>query len=175
MLLPDLDHGLEWCENQILASAGVSDDARQTWEEQFGDLLTPSGTVEGLLPYLERQEVAAGAYLMHERDMADYVYFLTAGQLTARLDQGNAAPVRLETMRAGHVVGEIGFYLGKERTAAVVADEPSTVYRISAASLERLEREAPKIASAFHGMLARLLAERAGHLIVVVNSLQRKA
>ncbi len=112
---------------------------------------------------------------MHERDMADYVYFLTAGQLTARLDQGNAAPVRLETMRAGHVVGEIGFYLGKERTAAVVADEPSTVYRISAASLERLEREAPKIASAFHGMLARLLAERAGHLIVVVNSLQRKA
>jgi CRP-like cAMP-binding protein len=96
-----------------------------------------------------------------------------SGQVTAQLEQEDQAPVRLETMRSGRVVGEIGFYLGKVRTAAVVADEACTVYRLSSASLERMEREAPQGAFTFHRIIIHLLAERATHLIRTVSALQR--
>ena len=110
---------------------------------------------------------------MHQGDAPDYVYFVESGQVTAQLERGDQAPVRLETMRSGLAVGEIGFYLGKVRTAAVVADEPCTVYRLSSSDLERMEREAPEGAFAFHRIIIHLLAERATHLIRTVSALQR--
>ena len=174
LIFLDLDHGLEWCENQILATAGLPiDDTGQTIQKQFQELLPASAKLDSLLKYLEPQKVARGAYLMHQGDAPDYVYFVETGQVTAQLEAEDQAPVRLETMRAGRVVGEIGFYLGKVRTAAVVADEPCTVYRLSASSLERMEREAPKGAFVFHRIINHLLAERASHLIRTVSALRR--
>jgi SulP family sulfate permease len=70
-------------------------------------------------------------------------------------------------------VGELGFYLDRRRTAAVIADEPSCVYRITRHDLRRLEQENPDAASAFHLIIARLLSERVVHLIDTVDALQR--
>jgi SulP family sulfate permease len=175
LVFPDLDHGLEWCENQILETAGLPiDDAGQTIEEQLQELLPAPAGLDSLLKYLERQRVDGGSYLMHQGDAPDYVYFVEGGQITAQLEQEGQAPVRLGTMRSGPVVvGELGFYLGKVRTAAVVADEPCTVYRLSSSGLERMEREAPEAAFAFHRIISYLLAERASHLIRTVSALQR--
>jgi SulP family sulfate permease len=170
----DLDHGLEWCETHILETVGLlPDDAGHTIDEQIQELLPAPGGLESLLKYLERQRVDGGTYLMRQGDAPDYVYFVEDGQVTAQLEQEGQAPVRLETMRSGRVVGELGFYLGKVRTAAVVADEASTVYRLSSSDLERMERETPEGASAFHRIIVHLLAERASHLIRTVSALQR--
>lgn len=174
LVFPDLDHGLEWCENEILKTAGLPpDDAGETIEEQIQELLPAPAGLDSLLKYLERQRVDGGTYLMHQGDAPDYVYFVEDGQVTAQLEQEGQAPVRLETMRSGRVVGELGFYLGKVRTAAVVADEPCTVYRLSSGDLQEMEREAPEGAFAFHRIIIHLLAERATHLIRTVSALQR--
>jgi hypothetical protein len=45
--------------------------------------------------------------------------------------------VRLETMRGGHIVGAVGFHTGAERTLSVVADEPTTLYRLTRAAWPR--------------------------------------
>jgi len=174
LVFPDLDHGLEWCENEILKTAGLPpDDAGETIEEQIQELLPAPAGLDSLLKYLERQRVDGGTYLMHQGDAPDYVYFVEDGQVTAQLEQEGQTPVRLETMRSGRVVGELGFYLGKVRTAAVVADEPCTVYRLSSGDLQEMEREAPEGAFAFHRIIIHLLAERATHLIRTVSALQR--
>jgi SulP family sulfate permease len=174
LVFADLDHGLEWCENQILAQADLSVDvAEQTLQEQFQELLPSTTSLASLFQYLEQQPMEAGTYLMHQGNPPDCIYFVEAGQVTAQLERSGQAPVRLETMRDGRVVGEIGFYLSQERTAAVVADEPSLVYRLSADGLEKMERQSPEAASAFHRIIIHLLAERASHLIRVVSALQR--
>jgi SulP family sulfate permease len=76
-------------------------------------------------------------------------------------------------MRNGRVVGEIGFYLGQDRTASIVADEASTLYRLSRQDLQRIEREDPEVAAILHRIIVHLLAERVTHLIKTVNALQQ--
>jgi SulP family sulfate permease len=71
------------------------------------------------------------------------------------------------------VVGELGFYLGSQRTASVVADEASKIYVLSDDDLRKMEAIDPEAASTFHRLIIHLLAERVVHLIKTVNALQR--
>ncbi|MFV9505270.1 MAG: hypothetical protein AB4911_11970 [Oscillochloridaceae bacterium umkhey_bin13] len=66
-------------------------------------------------------------------------------------------------------MGEIGFYLQAPRTSDVICDEACVVYRLSAAALERMQQEQPKLASAFHEHLARRMAERLNHTVQVLD------
>jgi sulfate permease, SulP family len=176
LIFSDLDHGLEWCEDQILTRLDSSSaEGLQSLQQQLQELLSSSANLAALFNYLELQEVEADTYLIHQGDAPDHIYFVASGRVTARLERPGKTPVRLETMRAGRVVGEIGFYLGRARTACVVAEEPSTVYRLTASSLERMEQHAPEAASALHRIIVHLLAERVSHLIVAINTLQRRA
>ena len=77
--------------------------------------------------------------------------------------------MRLRTMGAGTIVGEEGLYLRASAPASVVATQPSVVYRLSFDRLAQLEREAPRVAAAFHRFIAELLSER---LVSATDTLQ---
>lgn len=171
---PDLDHGLEWCENQILLAAGVNpDDDKESLRFQFSALLPNATNLDNLLNYFERLEVGSGYYLMKQGDPPEDLYFIETGQVTAQLEFPDRSPVRLEKMRGGRVVGEIGFYLNRPRTAAVVTNQPSTIYRLSMQTVKQMEQHDPAAASLFHQGINRLVSERVAHLINTVNALQR--
>jgi SulP family sulfate permease len=76
-------------------------------------------------------------------------------------------------MRNGRIVGEIGFYLGEKRTASVITDEKSVIYRLSIKDLERLEKKNPETANILHQVVVHLMAVRFTHLIKTVNALQK--
>ena len=173
-IFPDLDRGLEWCENQILQEAGVDlHDDQEDLRTQLRSLLPDVDHLDDLIKYFERLEVETGYYLMKQGDLPDDLFFIESGQVTALLEFPDRPPIRLETMRGGRVVGEIGFYLNRPRTAAVVTDEPSTIYRLSAQTMHRMEQNDPEAASLFHQGIIRLVAERLTHLIDTINALQR--
>jgi SulP family sulfate permease len=142
---PDVDYALEWCENQLLAIAGMQGDTRHA-------------TIE--------DHLEAG-------DLPEDLYFIESGQVTALLEFPDRENIRLESMRGGHVVGEIGFYLGLKRTASVVADEPSTIYRLTLGGLQRMEEADKDAALAFQQFMIELLAERVAHLVGTVDVLRR--
>jgi len=174
MLFGDLDHGIEWCENQILATVPAEAEPECDLQTQLAAILPGDECrIEGLMRHLERQEVAAGEYLVRQGDDPEMMYFIETGQVTARLETPGEEPVRLETMGGGRTVGELGFFLGIKRTAAVVADQPSVVYGISKAMLAQMEKVDPEAANTFHRIIVHLLGERAVHLIRAVDELQR--
>jgi SulP family sulfate permease len=172
-IFQDLDHGLEWCENQILLVAGVDLTHDENLRLQLKALLPDATKLERVLEYFEQLDVGPGYYLMKQGDPPADLYFIESGQVTAQLEFPDRDPVRLETMRGGRVVGEIGFYLNSNRTAAVVTDEPSTIYRLSLQRLQQMEQADPEAASTFHQIIIRLLSQRLTHLIHTVNALQR--
>ena len=129
--------------------------------------------ISGLLKYLEREEVAAGYLLMRQGDLPDDPYFIESGQVTAQLMGPDRRPVRLQTMEGGHVVDEIGFYLGQQRTASVVADEACVIYRLTKDALALMECDEPQAASALHRIIVQFSAQRISHLIRAVDALQR--
>jgi SulP family sulfate permease len=63
-------------------------------------------------------------------------------------------------MGGGTIVGEAGMYVQQARTATVLANEPSIVYRLSTESLARMEADEPILAAKLHGWVARVLAAR---------------
>jgi sulfate permease, SulP family len=178
-IFPRLDLGMERCEERILSSAG--DDAQNPppLEQQLQGTLFSAGDdrqkamkIKLLLRHFERLEIAAGQVLIKTGDPPDNLYFIESGQLTAQLHLPGRVPIRLETSGSGNVFGEIGFYLGTERTADVIAETPCVVYRISIAELQKLERTHPEAASTLHQINAYLLAERMINKTVSIKSLE---
>ncbi|MFN8473136.1 MAG: SulP family inorganic anion transporter [Anaerolineae bacterium] len=159
-IFPDLDRGVEWCENQTLAALGEADAREFTFADELAQYLPATIAPPRLLAYMERREVAASETIMRQGEAADKLYLIGAGQATVLLRLPDGNEIRLWTMEPGTWVGEMGFYLGRLRSASVVADEPVTVYSLSRAGLERMQAEDADLAMAFHEMLARVLAER---------------
>ena len=166
----DIDHAAEWCEDQLCVANPV-----ELADRVLADyLLTirPGAATERLVGYMERHEAVEGDYLIRQGSEPDHLFFVESGQISARLEGSSGAPLRLETMQGGRAVGELGFYLGTRRSAAVVVDRPSVIYRLSRDALSRIERDDPEAAHAFHRIIIHLLGERALHLVRVVEALQ---
>lgn len=170
---PDLDHGLEWCENALLRDDQPRETPPQTLHEQLAALAPGVSHLERLISHFERHDIAAGTYLIRKGDLPSDMYFIETGQVTAQLVTPEGALLRLETMRGGRAVGELGFYLGRQRTADVVADEPSCIYRLSRDGLAQMAANDAEATAAFHLIMARLLSDRVVHLIETVDALQR--
>ena len=162
ILLPTLDQGAEWCENQILGAPGAKEPAAVShhMETQLKHALPELESVDRLMKYLERREVKQGEYLMHQGDPANDMYFIESGQISVQLESPDGEVLRLRTVHAGATVGEVGLYLKADRTASVVAAKPSTVYRLSTRALKDMHQHDPDVASHMHEWMARVLAER---------------
>jgi sulfate permease, SulP family len=162
IILPTLDHGVEWCENRILADQGITDLTGfiERMEGQLKRAFPGLQAVDRLMKYLERKEVKQGEYLMREGDPPTEMYFIEGGLVTAQLEFPDGQILRLRTIRGGATVGEMGLYLGTVRTASVIAARSSSVYRLSAQALKEMREQDPEVAALLHEWVARLLAER---------------
>ena len=160
-IFPELDRGAQWCEDRILeTTTTLSTDALQSLTALLRDGLGEAVDPERLMNYLQPLEVPAAHEIIRQGEPSEDLYFLESGRLTAQFVRPEGRSVRLRTMGPGTVVGEITMYLGTVRTASVVSEAPSKLYRLTRSSLEEMERRDPQLASAVHRLFARLLADR---------------
>lgn len=160
-MFPDLDLGMEWCENEILKDEGIPLIVeRQGLEDQFRDFFPPSAHMDNFMGYLERQEVPEGFYLIHQNDPPHSLYYIESGQVTVNLENESGQTIRLRTLGPGTVIGELGLYLRLPSIASVVTERPSVFYKLTAEALKRMEEDRPDIAAAFHRFIMHRLGER---------------
>jgi len=160
-LVPDLDCALEWCEDRLLGKGKPKKNGHQfILEEQLKEAWPAGIQAEGMLTYLERLEVPAATHLIRQAEQSECLYFFESGRVTARLEFQDGRTLRLRSMGPGTIVGEVGLFLRGTRAASVITEQPCTVYRLSIAALERMTRENPDLALAFHRYLICLLGER---------------
>jgi sulfate permease, SulP family len=163
----DLDHGVQWCEEQVLAevSQGAGDAPATVVESLDGE------RAEALYAHLERLDIPAGHVLIRQGDMTCDVYYLEEGRLTVQIARDSGTPVRLREVGAGTVIGELTMYLGVPRTATVVSAVPCRLYRLSPEALEAMEQTDPVLATAVHRWLARVLAQRLADSVRTIEAL----
>ncbi len=160
-VFPDLDRALEWSENEILAKQ----------ELLVSSLLVPiEATLESIFPetaeaqefrsFLESLDFVKGDALIREGAESDDLFFIESGQVMVVLALPDGAEMRLRTMDAGTVVGEIAFYLGLPRSASVIGSERGRAYRLSRENLGKLRSKKPEMAARFHEYMARMLADK---------------
>jgi SulP family sulfate permease len=162
---PDLDHALEWCEEQMLIMENAADIDHLSLSQQLTDLFPNKEVILRFMNYLKHMKVPAGYYLFREGDASEHLYFIESGNITILLELGDGKNVRLQTMGSGTVIGEMGLYSKKPRSATAIVEEPSSLYSLSYEAFNSMQKEDPEVASSFHQFVARLLADR----IVITN------
>ncbi len=157
----DLDHGLEWCEENILNETGTEGEAADT---SFAELLATdfpeAGLVQRFLEFAEKISFAPGDVLIEEGSKGDDLFFIDTGRVSVYIAVEGGTKVRVRAMGPGTVVGEIAFYRDRRRSASVIADRPTTAYKVTRDKIDRMRREAPEVVAAFHELMARQLVVR---------------
>ncbi|MCB0172336.1 MAG: SLC26A/SulP transporter family protein [Anaerolineae bacterium] len=189
----DMDHGIEWCEEQMIQvfeDVGFSTQPRAVrrnlegvlaqseslanlFETLIPESQTQTGALDDMLPYMEQKDVETGAYLIRQGEPPTGLYFIEAGQVTVHVTGRDGHPRRLRTMGAGTVVGEMGAYLGRPASASVVTDQPSSVLYLSVERLQEIEATEPHITAAFHKFMVQLQSERLASANDTLNALLR--
>ncbi|MGH2412933.1 MAG: cyclic nucleotide-binding domain-containing protein, partial [Microcystaceae cyanobacterium] len=159
-VFPDLDRGLEWCENQILAATQVSGHGFIPLMEQLRTLIGDTDEIAELMDYIEPLQLSKGDFLFRQGDPSNGLYFLESGQVSVILELVDGKTKRLRTYNSGTILGEIGLYAKAPRSASVRADEPSFLYYLSTEAFARIESDKPRLAASFHKFIVNLLAER---------------
>jgi SulP family sulfate permease len=157
----DLNAALAWCEERLLARAGLdhptSVETFEPWlREQLGDTVSTADFVA----YLERRDVADGHVLYRQGDPSDGIDLLASGTLAVDIAAAGGALLRVRSIDTHTVVGEMGFFRQSPRSATVSSQGPATVYTLSRDNFVRMRREHPELANAFEDFILRVLADR---------------
>ena len=168
-LQPDVNAALERCEAALLADL-PTDDAARPLRDQLVARLGESPWIDPLMSAMTRVVVPAGAFVIRTGDTARDVFLVERGTLAVQVIGPDGAPLRLRTMTAGAIVGEVALYTRQPRGADVLAVEETVVHRLSAEALAELERETQEAAVLLHRLVATHLS---GKLTVANRLIQR--
>ncbi|MGX9356889.1 cyclic nucleotide-binding domain-containing protein [Roseobacteraceae bacterium S113] len=154
-----IDAALEHAEDAMLEASGLQADAMDARRAliAFG---TSFADVDALIARMEPVSCDAGETLIRAGDAGQDIYLIDSGRLAVFTSLQGMSLMRVRALLPGTFVGEISGYLSKARTADVVAETDSLVYRIGPEFVSSLESEAPHLAVHWHRMMAATLAER---------------
>ncbi len=132
----DIDHALEWCEQNLLANRFPLEEGEIPLAAQsLCDGLTAE-ELELLESLLERRSYQQGIYLCREGDLADALFFILSGQVTLSVSLASGKAGRLLTIAAGSAFGEMSMLDQGTRSADIVADLPVTCAVLNYSRLE---------------------------------------
>lgn len=155
----DLDHALERVEEAILFGQGEGD-VDTSLLKHFTATIGQHPRLSSLIDNMTKLEMKPDDVLIRQGDDANDVFFVATGRVRVQITLPGGNVLRVRTMLAGAIVGEIALYLHQPRTADVIVDAPSDIYRLSAADLARLEQNDPELAALAHRLLACNLSEK---------------
>ena len=152
----DVDHAVIAIEDRLIAESGLLDDTQAVMNSSY---LLRDGNF-GFLKYMAVEKFEAGTVIAAQGTDADSLYILENGRLSIVLEIPDAPNLRLRTIMPGVMFGEIGFYLKRTRTATIIAEEDSSVLKLTYDALQQMHKDDPNIAVKFHETLAKVALKR---------------
>jgi len=159
LVFPDIDRGLEWCENQILSQAQALSSETKGLADRLAEMFLRPDQVQTFMDYLMPEEASPGQVLLQGRDPSKGLYFLETGQVTVLFEGEQGKTRRLQTCQGGSILGEMRFFGKVPLSTAVVADLPCRLYYLSMEALDRLKAEHPPLVYALEEYIVRLLCD----------------
>ncbi|NJR62251.1 MAG: cyclic nucleotide-binding domain-containing protein [Cyanobacteria bacterium CRU_2_1] len=159
-LFPELDRGIEWCEDRILETLSLRRRRSLPLALQLNEFFDDLTLVPHFMSYLEHIQVPVNHILFQQGGCCDALYFIESGQVTVFLQLDNGQTRRLQTLGAGAIVGETTLYLGTPHKMSAIIDQPSKLYRLTTLHLKQMRQESPQVAAAFQDFIIRLLSDR---------------
>ena len=165
----DLDHGLERCEDELIEQYRRLDEElpdskkADSFKDQF----------PGIAEFFEEKIVAGNTAIIEQGKDPGGIYFIDSGRITVRLDIGTGEGIRLKSLGAGTVVGEVSLYLGSKASASVLTKTDCVIYFLSKDNFQKLNLESPGKAAELHTYIIKLLSDRLAKSNATIQALMR--
>lgn len=98
---------------------------------------------------------AQGDIITRQGAVAHWLYILTSGEADVFLELPDSSRRRIDTLRAGQFLGEMGLMTGAPRSATVVAKTEVLAYRLDKESFQEVLAHRPELAEEISALLVR--------------------
>ena len=173
LVMPELDHALEWCENEIIARYSAreqDDDDLQSW---FTAILgNPQEAVE-LAHHCERIEIRAFDIIARAGEPADSMLFILNGRVGVTVDAGDGRPTRVRSLGNRTTVGEMGLVSRQPRSATIQAEVDSVLYVLRAEAFNTITAANPQLGQKLLTYFMSVMAERLAFASRMIGALRR--
>lgn len=172
-IVPELDHALEWCENEIIFQ---HQDRAQEQADLRGWFVQILGTEEDaaeLIRRCERLEVEAGDVIVRTGEAGDSMHFILDGRVGVMITDDRGSTTRVRSLGRYTTIGEMGLVLRTPRSATIQAEIASTLYVLRADQFEIIKREAPMLGQKLLTYFMAVMAERLTYANRMIGVLRR--
>lgn len=155
-----LDEALEEAERVILArndAGALPAPSLGAWLEQE---IADEEKAAALMRWLEKRTFDIGECLALQGASADEIFFIESGNVSVVVTDADGDETRLRTMTSCTILGEIGFFGNRPRTATVRAEAPTVAYVLSRPVLKELQESDPRSALTLQRLVINTLADR---------------
>jgi SulP family sulfate permease len=170
---PDLDHALEWCENEIIAQHHGLEHEEVNLRGWFTQILDSEDDAEELIRRCQRLEVEAGDIIARVGDDADSMLFILAGRIGIMMTNDEGLLTRLRSLGRHTTIGEMGLVAQAPRSATIQAETSSVLYVLNRHQFEAIKSEHPELSHKLLTYIVSVMAERLNFTTRTIAVLRR--
>jgi SulP family sulfate permease len=172
-IVPELDHALEWCENEIITQHQDRAQEEADMRGWFNRILGNDEDAAELIGRCERLEVEAGATIVRAGEAADSMHFILDGRVGVMVPANNGGGMtRVRSLGRYTTIGEMGLVSQAPRSATIEAEVESVLYVLSKSQFDALKRDTPLLGQKLLTYFVSVMAERlsfANRMIAVLR------
>jgi len=154
----ELDHALEWCENEIIAQHQGLEQEEANLRDWFVQILGTEQEAADLMHRCQRIEVNAGDIVVRAGDAGDSMHFI--GRVGVMIPAGEGRTTRVRSLGRYTTIGEMGLVTRALRNATIQAEVASILYVLSADQFEALKADNPALGQKLLTYFVSVMAER---------------
>jgi len=159
-IVPELDHALERCENEIIAEHRGLDREEASLRGWFARILGDEQEAAALTHYCQRVEVDAGETIVRAGDVADSMHFILDGRVGIMVASDDGRATRVRSLGRYTTIGEMGLVSQTPRSATIQAEVPSVLYVLNTHQFEAIKADAPGLSQKLLTYFVSVMAER---------------
>ena len=171
-IVPELDHALEWCENEIIAQHRDREGEEASLRDWFNQILGSEHDAHALIQRCQRLEVDAGEIIVKAGEAADSMHFILDGRVGIMIPADQGRTTRVRSLGRYTTIGEMGLVSHAPRSATIQAEVASVLYILSTDQFEAIKSENPALGQKLLTYFVSVMAERltfANRMIAVLR------
>ena len=159
-IIPELDHALEWCENEIISQHQDLAQEEASLRDWFARLLESESDADELIRRCQRIEVAAGEIIVRAGDPADSMHFILDGRVGIMVPADDDRTTRVRSLGRYTTIGEMGLVSQAPRSATIQAEVDSVLYVLNTHQFDEIKEEDPALSHKLLTYFVSVMAER---------------
>jgi SulP family sulfate permease len=172
IVVSDLDHALESCENAII-EVHRPDEAGFSLHSWLVDALGSTECADRLSKCCIRLEVQSGEDVARQGERSESMHFILKGRVGIFVSTDDGREVRVRSLGPHTTIGEMGLMTGRPRSATVRAEVASTLYVLPKDAFREITFQDPTLGQALLRFALETMVERLSVANRTIGALQR--